>query len=165
MGASPVIAVGRRDGPLALARELGADATVDTSQRDLARTAKELTGGRGVDVAIEAVGSTDLLLQATRALADHGQIGVYGVPAQQEALLRWGGLAPNWQLRFIQPREQTVHDLALKLVRLGYIDLRPFVTHVVPLDQIGEAFRLLDAREALKVTIAIHPEVAAGGGA
>jgi threonine dehydrogenase-like Zn-dependent dehydrogenase len=104
---------------------------------------------------IEAVGSTELLTQGLRALADGGQIAVYGVPPVLEAPLNWSGLAPSWQLRFIRPREDAVHQHALDLIRLGFLDLRSFVTHVLPLAEIGEAFQMLDDKQALKIAIRI----------
>ena len=49
-----------------------------------------------------------------------------------------------------------MHELALDLVRLGFIDLRSFVTHVLPLSGIAEAFRLIAGKEALKPVVIIN---------
>lgn len=153
LGANPVIAVGRRQARLALAMQMGADATVDTSKEDLASATRRLTDGRGADYIIEAIGNTELLRQATRGLGDGGELAVYGVPSVLETSLTWSGTAPNWKLRFIKPREESVHDLALDLVRLGFIDLKSFVSHVMPLSQIDEAFRRVADKDALKIVI------------
>jgi threonine dehydrogenase-like Zn-dependent dehydrogenase len=102
---------------------------------------------------VEAIGDAEVLAQAPRLVADQGQVAVYGVPGKLETTLHWGGIAPTWQLRFIRPRESAVHDLALDLVRAGFIDLRAFVTHVVPLDEIGTAFRLLVDKQVLKPVV------------
>jgi threonine dehydrogenase-like Zn-dependent dehydrogenase len=153
LGAYPVIAVGRREARLELAMHLGADAAINTSRDDLVERARALTDGRGVDYAVEAVGDATFLGQAPRLLADGGQVAVYGVPAVLETSLRWAGVTPTWQLRFIRPREGDVHDLALGLVRRGFVDLRAFVSHVLPLAEIGDAFRLLANKEALKPVI------------
>jgi 2-desacetyl-2-hydroxyethyl bacteriochlorophyllide A dehydrogenase len=154
-GADPVIAVGRRDERLELARQLGADAGVNTARQDLAAGVRAATDGRGTDYVIEAVGSSELLAESVRALANGGQIGIYGV-APESKPLPTAGAAPNWQIRSISPSESTVHDLALDLVRLGFVDIRAFVTHVLPLSDIGEAFRLIAGKYGLKPTITIE---------
>ena len=59
-------------------------------------------------------------------------------------------------LTALTPRESEVHDLALDLVRLGFIDLRSFVSHVLPLERIGEAFQLVAEKQALKPVIQIE---------
>lgn len=153
LGANPVIAVGRRQARLALAMQMGADATVDTSEGDLASAIRRLTDGRGADYIIEAIGNTELLGQAAHGLADGGELALYGVPPALETSLAWSGTAPNWKLRFIKPREEAVHELALDLVRLGFIDLKSFVSHVMPLAQIDEAFRRIVDKAALKIVI------------
>ncbi len=155
LGANLVIVVGRREERLELAQQLGADAGVNTTTDDVVAVSRALTGGRGVDIAIEAIGDTALIADATRALAEGGTVAIYGAPPALETTLRWGGIASTWQLRFIRPREGDVHDLALDLVRRGFIDLRSFVTHVFPLARIDEAFDLLAHKKTLKQTIMI----------
>lgn len=156
LGADPVIAVGRRDERLDLAAALGADETINTARREIAATARALTAGKGVDYLVEAIGDGDLLAEAMRAVADHGQVAVYGVPPAPETALRWSGMPPTWQFRLIRPREAEAHALALDLVRLGFLDLRAFVSHVVPLSGIGEAFRLLREKKALKPVVVME---------
>ena len=156
LGADPVVAVGRREERLELAGRLGADACVNAAREDLVAAGRELTSGRGADFVLEAIGSVELLAQAAGLVGDQGQVAVYGVPPVQEVQLRWAGTAPSWQLRFIRPREESVHELALDLVRLGFIDLRSFVTHVLPLSGIAEAFRLIAGKEALKPVVIIN---------
>jgi 2-desacetyl-2-hydroxyethyl bacteriochlorophyllide A dehydrogenase len=153
LGANPVIAVGRRQARLKLAVQMGADATINTSVEDLASAVRQLTDGLGADYIIEAIGNTELLRQAIYGLTDQGELAVYGVPPALEASVAWSGTAPNWKLRFIKPREEAVHDLALDLVQLGFIDLKSFVSHVMPLSQIDEAFRRVADKDALKIVI------------
>jgi len=156
LGARLVIAVGRRDERLELALRLGADVVINTERDEAVRRSREVTAGRDVDYVVEAIGDSTILAEAPRALADGGQVAVYGVPPVLETSLRWGGVTPNWQLRFIRPREADVHTLALDLVRRGFIDLRSFVSHVIPLTEIAEAFHLLAEKKALKPVIVIE---------
>lgn len=156
LGADPVIAVGRRDERLELAKSLGADEGVNTASQDLVATVRELTGGRGADHVIEAIGSSELLAESARALADGGQATVYGVPPGLTTTIDRAGVPRQFALRYLQPHENTVHELALDLVRLGFVDLRAFVTDVLPLARIDEAFRLIADKRTLKLTITMQ---------
>jgi 2-desacetyl-2-hydroxyethyl bacteriochlorophyllide A dehydrogenase len=155
LGARTVIAVGRREARLDLARQLGADAAVDTRRQDVLDATREITGGRGVDYVVEGIGDTSLFALGAKLVAPGGQVALYGAPAELNMTINWAGTAPDWKLSFIHPRESDVHTLALDLVRLGFIDLRSFVSHVLPLERIGEAFQLIAAKQALKPVIQI----------
>lgn len=72
-----VIACASSDEKLALARESGADETVNYAQESLKERLKALTGGRGVDVVYDPVGG-DLAEQALRATAWEGRFLVVG---------------------------------------------------------------------------------------
>jgi len=156
LGVAWVIAVGRREDRLELAHSLGADAGINTATGDLRSSIMNLTGGKGADVIVEAIGNADLPRQSMHALAWDGQLAIYGVPPTMETSMNWSGTTSDWQIRFIQPREEEVHDLELDLVRLGFVDLRAFVTHVLPLARIGDAFALAAGKEALKITIVME---------
>lgn len=80
-GASTIIAVDVDAGKLEWARALGADHTVDSSSADPVAAVRELTAGRGVDVAIEALGRAETFAQATRMLADGGTMVAVGIAA------------------------------------------------------------------------------------
>lgn len=155
IGATPVIVTGRRPEPLQAALTWGADFAIDVSREDLSQAVRGLTAGRGADFAVEAVGDWEVLQQGMRALADNGQIGIYGVAPARVATLDWSGTARNWALRFVQPKEEEVHQQVLDQMRLGLIDLHRFVTHRVPFDAIGEGFDLVARKQATKVSVRI----------
>lgn len=153
LGADPVVAVGRRDERLELARQMGADGVVNTARQEINAGVRELTGGRGADYVVEAVGSDELLREGLRALADGGQLAIYGISPGAATSFDHAGLPSNWQVRLIRPREELVHDLALDLIRLGFVDLRAFVKHVLPLSRVEEALRLVVERQTLKPVV------------
>src|SRR5204863_6446990 len=64
-GASPIIAIDVRDDKLEAARELGATHVINGTQEDVLARVQALTGGRGVDVAFEALGRPETFVQAT----------------------------------------------------------------------------------------------------
>ena len=155
LGAAKVIVVGRRDEPLGRALKAGADAVVNTSRETARERIRDLTGGKGVDYVIEAVGDWSLLDEGRLFLANNGKIGVYGVPeAPSGVLSRWGGPG-TWSIHFIAPREERVHQRALDAVRLGYVDLEWFVSHRLSLEEIEKGMELVRKKEAVKVAIDI----------
>ncbi|HLZ09963.1 MAG TPA: zinc-binding dehydrogenase, partial [Chloroflexota bacterium] len=118
LGADPVLVVGRRDERLEIAVRLGADHGINTVRQATVATVRELTAGKGVDYLVEAIGDAELLAEAMGAVADQGNIAIYGVPPKLETTLRWTGMPSTWQLGFIRPREADAHALALDLLRL-----------------------------------------------
>ncbi|MFC7405665.1 zinc-binding dehydrogenase [Georgenia alba] len=78
-GADPVIAIDVVDEKLEAARRLGATHTVNSADRDAAEAVREITGGRGVDVAFEALGRPATFRQALGLLADGGRMVAVGI--------------------------------------------------------------------------------------
>ena len=127
------------------ARKLGAHDTIDHSSEDLAARARELTGGRGVDVVFEHVGGP-VFERAVSALARNGRLVTCGATAGGKATLdlnflfgRHLTLLGSWMGR----RSELV--TALQFVRDGR--LKPVVDRVMPLEQAAEAHRLIEARK------------------
>jgi threonine dehydrogenase-like Zn-dependent dehydrogenase len=155
-GAAQVLVLGRREARLAHARELGADEAFGAPAGELAQRVRELTGGDGVDVVVEAAGSVDALEAVPDCLARGGVVGVYGVSAGQSATFRWGwerSVPRTWSLRFEEPDEAGIHDEAWELVTLGRYRLKSTLTDVLPFAQIGEAVEAMGREQTCKVAI------------
>ncbi|WP_439685499.1 Aryl-alcohol dehydrogenase [Cupriavidus oxalaticus] len=84
-GATEIIAIDVHPHRLALARELGATAVIDAAREDVEAALQRLTGGAGVDGAIETSGNPAALKSSIRMLASAGTCVVVGVPAHGEA--------------------------------------------------------------------------------
>lgn len=80
-GARRIIVADLVDSRLELARELGATHVVNSGHVDLEETLTDLTGGRGVEYAVESTGNGRVLEAGIRALAPMGTIGVVGAPS------------------------------------------------------------------------------------
>lgn len=138
---------------LEVARALGATQAVPAS--GAAEKIRELTGGRGVDVAIEAVGipETFELCQDIVAAGGHiANIGVHGRSAPLHLQKLW---AHNITLR-TRLVDTVTTPLLLKTVRAGKLQPRPLITHRFPLNEIMRAYDVFThaAREkALKVIL------------
>jgi NADPH:quinone reductase-like Zn-dependent oxidoreductase len=140
-----VIATASGAARLERARALGAHETIDHASEDLAARARELTGGKGVEVVFEHVGGP-VFERAVDALARNGRLVTCGATAGGKATLdlnllfgRHLTLLGSWMGRRAELFE------ALKFVRAGR--LVPVVDRVMPLAQAGEAHRLIEGRQ------------------
>lgn len=139
-----VIASAGSDEKLDRARNLGAEATVNYRQEDLAERVRELTNGRGVDVVMESVGG-DVLSGSLAALAKNGSVvtvGAHGgevVPVDVILLFRH-----QWSL--IGSVRATADEIrhCIDLVAAGR--LSPVIHATLPLDSAAEAHRILEDR-------------------
>jgi 2-desacetyl-2-hydroxyethyl bacteriochlorophyllide A dehydrogenase len=151
-GASPVLAIDSVPQRLETAKAFGATPVHLTEEkpRDVIR---ELTGGRGVDAAIDAVGhpdAFDLAIRLARKAGTVVAIGVYAEPAQVHMGLIW------IKALTIKSGHANVigHvDRVLSMLQAGSVDPTPLVTHHMPLDDAAEAYAVYDRREALKIVL------------
>lgn len=162
IGATAVIALTGSATKAAKALERGATATVDARAADWHQQVLALTGGRGVDVLLEATGG-NALAQGLRALAPFGRAVVYGAASGDDAVLDPASLrsllyapAPNQSLAAFNVGGWFVHrpqvaGAALRelvgLVASG--QLQAPVIDALPLAQASEAHRRLESRETL----------------
>jgi L-iditol 2-dehydrogenase len=155
IGLEPVIVVGRREAALERAREFGrATHTIDNRRERVPEVVRELTGGRGADWAIEAIGTDTVMADALAAINAHGRVALYGVPGASEvgsAFRRGPRISPA------QPNEGAAADEIFELVAKGLIPAREFVTHELAMADISQALRLLETREAFKVVLWAEP--------
>jgi len=113
--------------------EAGADEVLDASGGDVAGALLELTGGRGVDVAIDYVSATTTLETGARALGKRGRLvtlGGAGQPFQADAMAMLLGEQELLGSRYVT-RSEIVE--ALKLVARG--EIQPLVTDIRPLEE------------------------------
>jgi S-(hydroxymethyl)mycothiol dehydrogenase len=157
-GARQVIAVDLDPRKLEWAREFGATDTVNASDGDPVEAVRALTGGFGVDVAIEAVGHPDVFRQAffSRDLA--GTLVQVGVPSPTMTLEvpmieffgRGGALKPSWYGDCLPTRDFPV---LIDLYLSGRFPLDRFVTETIAVDQVEEAFAKMQRGEVLRSVV------------
>lgn len=152
-GARLVIMVGRSERRLALARQLGADALIDSSTEDVVGKVAEYTDGRMAAVVVEASGNPAVIPLLVETVAKMGRIAVLGVIFQPagfnvDKLLRKearmsGFICYNWN----------DYEGAMQLIETGRVRVEPVITHRLPLEEIGRALGLIRSREAVKVVL------------
>lgn len=159
LGCGPVILLGRRDDPLARAIGLGLDAVIDVRRDDPAEVVRHWTGGRGVDRVIEAVGDDAMIELGLSLMASGGKVGVYGIaPTRASGDMERHSVdvavgRAEWCVEYFGPREAAPHEHMLWLVDQGFVKLRDYFTHVVPLVDVRKGFGLLASKEAFKVVV------------
>jgi 2-desacetyl-2-hydroxyethyl bacteriochlorophyllide A dehydrogenase len=151
-GAAHVIAVDSVAERLAMAESFGAE-PVHLSEGDPRRAAREATGGRGVDVCIDAVGhpqALDLALRLTRKCGTVQAIGVYAERCELHMGLLW-----IKSLHLCAGHANVIGhvDRVLAMMSTGVLDPSSLVTHHMSLDDAPEAYALYDRREALKIVL------------
>ncbi len=159
-GAGLIIAVESDPVRTTMAVRMGADVVVNHLKTDAVQEIRNTTGGRGVDVAIEALGTQETFEAALRVLRAGGtlsSLGVYSgklsVPVEPFA----AGLGDHKIVTTLCPGGKERMRRLMELVRHGRIDLRPLLTHTFPLDQITEAYDLFAARKEGVIKVAIRP--------
>ena len=150
-----VVAIDIADSRLEAAKQFGADVTVNNSRQDPIAVVKELTGGLGADVAIEAVG-VPATFELTAALARPGghvaNVGVHGEPATLHLEQLW--------IRNVTITTGLVDTFStptfIRLLQGHQLDADRFVTHRFGLDEFEFAYDVFaDAADtgALKVCL------------
>jgi threonine dehydrogenase-like Zn-dependent dehydrogenase len=160
MGATRIIAVESVPERQAMARRLGADAIVDFSKVDPVDEIMRLTDGRGVDVAIEALGRQATFEGALRVLRPGGtlsSLGVYSGNLQIPLDAFGAGLADQTIVTTLCPGGKERMTRLMDVVASGRADLRGLVTHRFKLDDIAAAYELFANQRDGVLKVAITP--------
>jgi 2-desacetyl-2-hydroxyethyl bacteriochlorophyllide A dehydrogenase len=151
-GASLIVAVDSVAERLRVAESLGAT-SVHLTEDDPRGAVKQLTG-RGVDLAIDAVGHPEALDLACRLARKAGTVsvtGVYAEPIEVHMGVVW---IKALTLRTGHANVIGHLDRVLAMLTSGVLDPTPLVTHHMALDEAADAYAVYDRREALKIVLA-----------
>ena len=160
MGATKIIAVEAVPARQEVARRLGADHVVDFTKGDPAEEILRLTDGRGVDVAIEALGLQSTFEAALRSLRPGGtlsSLGVYSEDLRIPVGAFSAGLGDNKIVTTLCPGGKERMTRLMNVVAAGRVDLKPLVTHRFALDDIEEAYDLFSHQRDGVLKVAITP--------
>ena len=159
-GAHTIVAVDLDDRKLEMAREFGATHTVNASNEDPVEAIRAVTGGNGVDVAIEAVGLPVTYQQAFEARDLAGTVVLVGVPNPEarldlpmiEVFGRGGSLKSSWYGDCLPSRD---FPMLVDLYLQGRLDPDRFVSETIDLDQVEEAFHRMERGEVLRSVVVL----------
>ncbi|MDG4789109.1 S-(hydroxymethyl)mycothiol dehydrogenase [Micromonospora sp. WMMD1102] len=158
-GATTIIAVDTDPRKLEWARGFGATHTVDARLNDPVEAIRELTGGHGADVVIEAVGRPETWKQAFYARDLAGTVVLVGVPTPEmrvpdlpllDVFGRGGALKSSWYGDCLPDRD---FPMLTSLYLQGRLDLDAFVTEEIGLDQVEAAFDKMHQGDVLRSVV------------
>ena len=153
-----VVGIDRFEKRLGIARQSGAaDLVLNAEEGEVAERIRSLTDNRGADVAIEVTGSPLALNQAIRSVAYSAKVIALGFFQGEATGLFLGEEFHHNRVNVVGSQifgtdpELTYRWNRLRLVQTfmrlqadGVIDLKPIISHVIPFDEAGEAFRIAD---------------------
>jgi S-(hydroxymethyl)mycothiol dehydrogenase len=159
-GAAKIIAVDIDDRKLATARKLGATHTVNSRDADPVEAIRDLTGGFGADVVIEAVGRPETYKQAFYARDLAGTVVLVGVPTPEMKLElplldvfgRGGALKSSWYGDCLPSRD---FPMLIDLCLQGRLDLDAFVTETIALGEVEMAFERMHRGDVLRSVVVL----------
>ncbi|RBY92023.1 S-(hydroxymethyl)mycothiol dehydrogenase [Blastococcus sp. TBT05-19] len=159
-GATTIIAVDIDDRKLEWAKGFGATHTVNSKETDPVEAIKGLTGGFGVDVAIDAVGHPAVFEQAFYSRDLAGRVVMVGVPTPGmeitlpaiEIFGRGGAIKSSWYGDCLPSRD---FPLLVDLYLQGRFPLEDFVSETIGLDAVEEAFHKMHAGDVLRSVVVL----------
>ncbi|HEX3788352.1 MAG TPA: S-(hydroxymethyl)mycothiol dehydrogenase [Pseudonocardiaceae bacterium] len=157
-GATTIVAVDVDQRKLDWAKKIGATHTVNGRESDVVETVRELTGGFGADVVIEAIGRPETWKQAFYARDLAGTVVLVGVPTPDmrvempliDLFSHGGALKSSWYGDCLPARD---FPYLVDLYRQGRLDLDAFVSETIALDQVEQAFARMQHGDVLRSVV------------
>lgn len=145
-GASAVVIGDKIPYRLERARALGADQVVDVSKDSIADAARDMTGGKGVHVVLDAAGKAASINAGIQSARAGGRMVVIGIPSQEDVAVNlWPALQAEVTVK-VQKRNNGNDHAALELIEAGKIDpVRSIVSHRFALEDGAKAFETMGA--------------------
>lgn len=160
MGATTIITVDGNDHRLNVSKKMGADVTLNFKNCDIVEEVMKLTGGRGVDASIEALGTQMTFESALRVLKPGGtlsSLGVYSSDLKIPLGAFAAGLGDHKILTALCPGGKERMRRLMNVVQSGRVDLEALVTHHYKLDDIVNAYDLFSHQREGVLKVAIKP--------
>jgi alcohol dehydrogenase len=150
------VAVDLEDYRLELAARLGADRVVNPAREDPKKAIRDLTGGWGADLVVEAAGRPETLGASMAAIAPGGTVSVVGL--FQEAVL---APVPRLTQRNVTLRmglgDLSHMALLLGLIEAGLLDLTPLITHRLPLEMGPRGYEIFEQKLDGVIKVLLYP--------
>lgn len=158
VGAAPIVAIDINPAVRDRAVELGADHAIDSRDPELKDKIAAVTGGRGLDVAFDAVGRKVTFEQALDCLTSGGRLVAVGMSADCPTVgpTSMFGLSRKQVLGHLGYRNADIGTLA-RLVSLGRLDLSRSISRIVPLEDIADAVDALERADGNPIRILVQP--------
>ena len=160
-GASKVIVSGTsRSAKLKLskAKELGADRIVNIAEKNLKDVVMEETDGDGADLFIEASGDSSVIQGSVSMIRKGGKVCALGISKENLVNFPWNeAMFKACQINFNYSSDYDTWERSLCMISEGKIKINPLITHILPLGDFEESFKLIEEGKAIKVLL--NPEL------
>ena len=125
--------------------------TINSSVEDV----DAVLNGKKFDVAIDIVGFTDIIYEASRHVKPGGKVGSMGVLRSNDLVVDTSRLQNNTSLHMLNfpYGEYAILDETIALIEAGKVNPKDFYSHVLPYEKIEEAVQLTLSKQALKVIL------------
>jgi len=156
LGASKVILAQRSASRITLAKRFNPDVLISTSDENLVERVLEETDNLGVDIVITACSSVEAQEEALAIVKNRGRVNLFGGLPKDHRFMNIDSNIIHYKECLVQgshgstPRD---HKIALNLLSRGIINGEKYITHRFSLNDIIEAFRVVEKSEGLKVII------------
>lgn len=166
-GAAKILVADKHEQRLKVAKDFGADYTVNITRENIEEKVKDITGAtdskeEGLDVVIDAVGTPDVLRECVRLVRKGGFVSIFGTHHLEPAIVdfvKWEEKAVTVTMsneannKEVEERlEEARHLLDAKLIKT-----KPFITHILELEALPRAFALLKDTPGEVIKIVITP--------
>ena len=143
---------------LAKARALGADWAVNPKETNLVEFVNEVTDGWGVDGAIVAVGSSRLVEQTLSLLAPGGRLNIFAGTYPRDELHIDPNVIHYGEYVLTGSADSTPEDMqrALEIIENGQVDTESLISHLLPLEDLEQGFKMVENTEGLKIMIEVN---------
>ncbi len=132
------------------------DAVIDASAVDVVEEVMKMTGGRGADVVITATPAKVNQEQAIAMAARNGRISFFGGLPKNDPVIACDSNVVHYRQLHIHGANGSAPEhnkRALEYISTGQVPVKDLITRHIPLDDVLEAFRIVKAGEAIKVTV------------
>lgn len=136
---------------LEFAKSLGA-VTINVEEQDPVQAVRDLTGGRGADVVLDAAGHFSTVPQAVKMVPKRGRIGVTGLPPNPSELMMTEIALKEVSIVGSRAYELKTWFQACSLIEEG-LNVEPIGSHSLPLEEWEKGMKLLDERKGLRIIL------------
>lgn len=148
MGMGPIIIIERSQEKIEIGKTAGADFGFINDEAVVEKVRKILPDGS--DFIVDAVGVNEIINKAMLLVKYYGKICVYGISSDLEMNLNWKKSPYNWILHFFQwpdkYDESQCHKEIVEWIRMGYLDPKEFISHIIDFSSMHDAFQMLETK-------------------
>jgi alcohol dehydrogenase len=156
-GPSQIITIGRHDFRLNVAEKMGADVVINSHKENPTEKISEITKGKGVDAALECIGSESALLDSLKITRPAGTVSFIGVFIQPVAIPMLDFFLKDLTLRGgLCPAKNYISKL-MPLIEKGKLDPTAVITHDLRLSDTPNGYKLMDSKDENAIKVVLTP--------